>query len=76
MPRSLVLLLLILCVTCYTGQTFFNKLFSVNYGGPANNGSILVLSALLCAVVLKERMTRMTFIGIALSVLSIVLLSI
>lgn len=41
-----------------------------------NNGSILVLSALLCAIVLKERMTKMTIAGIALSVLSITLLSI
>ena len=41
-----------------------------------NNGSILVVSALLCAVVLKERMTKMTMTGIALSVLSIILLSI
>lgn len=40
------------------------------------NGSILVLSALLCAVVLKEKMTRRTAAGIALCVLSIVLLSI
>lgn len=40
-----------------------------------NNGSILVLSALLCAVALKERMTKMTIAGILLSVLSIVLLS-
>ena len=40
------------------------------------NGSILVLSALLCAVVLKEQMTKKTMAGIALSVLSIVLLSI
>lgn len=41
-----------------------------------NNGSILILSALLCAVILKEKMTRMTVAGIALSVLGIVLLSI
>lgn len=41
-----------------------------------NNGSILILSALLCSVVLKERMTKMTIAGIAISVLSIVLLSI
>lgn len=40
-----------------------------------NNGSILVLSALLCAVVLKERMTKMTAIGVVLCVGSIVLLS-
>ena len=40
-----------------------------------NNGSILVLSALLCAVVLKERMTKMTVAGIALSAAGIVLLS-
>lgn len=39
------------------------------------NGSILVLSALLCAAVLKEKMTRRTAAGIALAVLSIVLLS-
>lgn len=40
-----------------------------------SNGSILILSALLCSVVLKERMTKMTAAGIALSVLAIVLLS-
>lgn len=40
------------------------------------NGSILVVSALLCAVVLKERMTRRTAAGIGLCVLSITLLSI
>lgn len=40
------------------------------------NGSILVLSALLSAAVLKEKMGRMTIGGIVLSVLSIVLLSI
>lgn len=40
------------------------------------NGSVLVLSALLCRAVLKERMTRMTAIGVLLSVVSITLLSI
>ena len=40
-----------------------------------NNGSILVLSVLLCAVVLKEKMTKKAVAGIALSVVSIVLLS-
>lgn len=40
------------------------------------NGSILVLSAILCAVVLKEKMTRMTILGIVLSGLSIMLLSV
>lgn len=40
------------------------------------NGSILVVSALLCAVVLKEKMTRRTAAGIGLCVLSIALLSI
>lgn len=40
-----------------------------------SNGSVLVLSALLSAVVLKERITRMTLAGVALSVASIVLLS-
>lgn len=39
------------------------------------NGGVLVLSALLCRVVLKERMTRKTVIGVVLSVLSITLLS-
>lgn len=39
------------------------------------NGSLLVLSALLTAVVLRERMTKVTVAGILLSVLSIVLLS-
>lgn len=41
-----------------------------------SNGSVLVLSALLCRVVLKEKMTKMTVIGIILSVVSITLLSI
>ena len=41
-----------------------------------NNGSILILSALLCRIVLKERMTKMTIAGIALSVFGIVLLSV
>ena len=40
-----------------------------------NNGSILVLSALLCGVVLKERVTRMTAVGVVLCIISIVLLS-
>ena len=40
-----------------------------------SNGGILVLSALLSAVVLKERITRMTLAGIALSMASIALLS-
>lgn len=40
------------------------------------NGGLLVASALLCAVVLKERMTRRTVAGIGLCVLSIVLLSV
>lgn len=39
------------------------------------NGSILVISAILCAVVLKEKMTKMTVLGVLLSVFSIVLLS-
>ena len=41
-----------------------------------NNGSILVLSALLCAAVLKEKLTRETYIGIALSVVSLIMLSV
>lgn len=41
-----------------------------------SNGSVLVLSALLCRIVLKEQMTKMTVIGVALSVASITLLSI
>nr|WP_326127648.1 EamA family transporter [uncultured Oscillibacter sp.] len=40
------------------------------------NGSLLVLSAILCRIVLKEKMTKMTLAGIALSVISIILLSI
>ena len=40
-----------------------------------SNGGVLVLSALLSAVVLKERITGMTLAGVALSVVSIVLLS-
>ena len=39
------------------------------------NGSILVLSAILCRIVLKESMTKMTVIGILLSAISIILLS-
>lgn len=39
------------------------------------NGSILVVSALLCRVVLKERMTKLTVAGILLSTVSITLLS-
>lgn len=34
MPNGFVLLILIVCIACYTGQTFFNKLFSLNYKGP------------------------------------------
>lgn len=41
-----------------------------------SNGSVLVLSALLCRVILKENMTKLTVIGILLSVASITLLSI
>lgn len=40
-----------------------------------SNGGVLVLSALLSAVVLKERITGMTLAGVTLSVASIVLLS-
>lgn len=40
------------------------------------NGSLLVISAILCAVVLKEKMTKMTVLGIILSVFSIILLSV
>lgn len=40
------------------------------------NGSILVLSAILCRIVLKERMTKMTAAGILLSAISIILLSV
>lgn len=40
------------------------------------NGSVLVLSAILCRIVLKENMTKMTVAGIILSVVSITLLSI
>lgn len=40
------------------------------------NGSILVLSAVLCRIVLKEKMTKMTVAGIVLSAISIALLSI
>lgn len=40
------------------------------------NGSILVLSTILCAVVLKEKITKMTVLGVLLSVFSIVLLSV
>lgn len=40
------------------------------------NGSVLVLSAILCRIVLKEKMTKMTVAGIVLSAISITLLSI
>ena len=40
-----------------------------------NNGSILVLSAVLSAVVLKEKLSCSTVAGIGLSIISIVLLS-
>lgn len=40
------------------------------------NGSILVVSAILCRIVLKEKMTKMTVLGIVLSAVSIALLSI
>ena len=39
------------------------------------NGSILVTSILLCAIVLKEKMTKTTVLGILLSVGSVILLS-
>lgn len=39
------------------------------------NGSVLVLSAVLCRIVLKENMTKMTVTGILLSAVSITLLS-
>lgn len=34
MPAVLIVLITVICVTCYTGQTFFNKLFSTHYRGP------------------------------------------
>lgn len=40
------------------------------------NGSVLVLSAILCRIVLKEKMTKMTVAGIILSAVSITLLSV
>lgn len=40
-----------------------------------SNGMVLVLSVLLSAVLLKEKLTRQVLIGIALSVISLVLLS-
>lgn len=33
-PALLMVLITVLCIACYTGQTFFNKLFSMNYRGP------------------------------------------
>ncbi len=36
MTNAIVLLILILCILAYTGQTFFSKLFSLYYKGPAN----------------------------------------
>lgn len=41
-----------------------------------NDGGVLVLSALLCWAILKEKMTGMTVIGVLISVVSIALLSI
>lgn len=34
MPAVLIVLTAVICVACYTGQTFFNKLFSTHYRGP------------------------------------------
>lgn len=34
MPAFLIVLITVLCIACYTGQTFFNKLFSLHYQGP------------------------------------------
>ena len=39
------------------------------------NGAVLVLVVILCRIVLKEAITKMTVIGIALSTLSVFLLS-
>ena len=39
------------------------------------NGAVLVLVAFLCRIVLKEKITKMTVLGIALSAISILLLS-
>ena len=41
-----------------------------------NNGSIMVLNVILCRIVLKEEMTKMSLVGIILAVISIVTLSI
>lgn len=34
MPAFLIFLMTAACIACYTGQTFFNKLFSTHYKGP------------------------------------------
>lgn len=34
MPAVWIVLTTVICVACYTGQTFFNKLFSTHYRGP------------------------------------------
>lgn len=34
MPAIFVVLMTVVCIACYTGQTFFNKLFSMHYKGP------------------------------------------
>ena len=34
MPAIFVVLMTMVCIACYTGQTFFNKLFSMHYKGP------------------------------------------
>lgn len=35
MPQGMIVLLVVACIACYTGQNFFNKLFSMRYQGPA-----------------------------------------
>lgn len=34
MPQVMVIPVVALCIACYTGQSFFNKLFSMRYQGP------------------------------------------
>lgn len=53
MPTVLVPFVIIFCVVCYTGQTFFNKLFSTHYKGPesATTPVYAVLYGVLVGVV-------------------------
>lgn len=56
MSAFFIFLLTALCITCYTGQTFFNKMFSVHYKGPAAAATpvyAVLYGALVSAVTLS-----------------------